>query len=151
MKQNYNRKCFIYLPFAEFSWSCCILVCPADVPDVILLLELLLLFTMLMISLLLLLDTTPPPAILLTTKLPATVLLQLAEDTLAAAAAVVDDDDAADDDVDDDDDDDKVTAVTMAVEVSPSNFRGLLRGGWSPQEVPVDATWFVSLSILSLF
>lgn len=45
-----------------------------------------------------------------------------------------------------------VEVVTMAVDVDgDENFRGLLRGGWSPQEVPVDATWFVSLSILSLF
>lgn len=42
-----------------------------------------------------------------------------------------------------------VVVVTMAVEAD--NF-GLLRGGcWSPKEVPVDATRFRSLSILSLF
>lgn len=48
-------------------------------------------------------------------------------------------------------DDVDVEVVTMAVDDGDENFRGLLRGGWSPQEVPVDATWFVSLSILSLF
>lgn len=42
------------------------------------------------------------------------------------------------------------TALTMADDVSDDNFF-FLRGGWPPQEVPVDAAKLVSLSILRKF